>query len=71
MLAHTFRITKEGVLNSEEIIIDPDDIEKYRPLASPIVRPLTHKYTCPLNKFYVTSMDPQSLSAHALTLIGE
>lgn len=73
VLAQNFRITQEGVLDSKEIMVDPTKIKKHKPndVTDHAARPLTHKYTCPSNKFYITSMDSDILSTQALTIMGE
>ena len=72
VLAGNFRITREGVLDSMEIVVDPSRIRHPSGGANGCKpRPITHPITCLDRPFYVTSMDTTSLSTHALTVLGE
>ena len=71
MLAQNFRITREGLLFSSEIIVDPSKIKK-RPAIAKGSRPLTHSFQCTNKAQYcITSMDSENLSSQALTIMGE
>ena len=73
MLAENFRITREGVLDSLEIIVDPAKVKKScKSSAAGNNRPLTHTFDCNnTSTFCITSMDIENLRSQALTIMGE
>lgn len=71
MLAQNFRITREDLLFSSEIIVDTSKINK-RPAIAKGTRPLTHSFQCTNKSQYcITSMDSENLSSQALIIIGK
>lgn len=71
VLAQNFRITREAVLDSLEVIVDPAKIKKTRPVRAGSSRPLTHSFDCTNTITYcITSMDSENLRSQALTIMG-
>ncbi|XP_067950460.1 cytosolic arginine sensor for mTORC1 subunit 1-like [Watersipora subatra] len=70
VLAQNFRITREGHLQSSEIVVEPTRVQKALPSGAGNSRALTHTFDCSdTNTYCMTSMDSKSLEPHGLAII--